>query len=255
MINDLRHRVRQHGAPVCALLIGAWVVSFLAAWFTGGGFLPHLTFMTGDAGSEPWTFLSYPLVVPPDVNGFISLIFLGFWMWNIGGLVERELGSARFGIFVAVFTLACSISLLIGATLLSRFGFLYGGWFIASACTVVWGTRYPNQQAMFMLLLPIQARWLAIISVALVFFGTEPKELAPFAAFPLLAVHVYARGRFPGLSYGGGTTAASSPYKKDSAGDKRYFEEVRRREQERAERERLRKLFESSLSDEKDDDR
>jgi hypothetical protein len=62
---------------------------------------------------------------------------------------------------------------------------------------------------------------------------------------------MFAVNKLPGLSYSKPVFKAA-PSKAQIAKENRFYDDVRRREQERAEKERLRKLFEGSI---KDDDK
>ena len=78
--------------------------------------------------------------------------------------------------------------------------------------------------------------------------------MAPFAAAPLALAYFYAANKLPFLQYG---STPSGIRGENPAGTRRvykkeYYDEVKRREKDRAEKERLRKLFEQSAFDDKD---
>jgi hypothetical protein len=64
----------------------------------------------------------------------------------------------------------------------------------------------------------------------------------------MLLSYLFASGRIPWLPYAGPSTKYK-PSKAQRAREQTFFDDVRKREQERTERERLRKLFESSFDD------
>jgi membrane associated rhomboid family serine protease len=257
IFRDFSSSAGRHGAPVTVALVVALIAAFLLIWMrVGVDLLAQLAFSSLDAGSKPWTLVTYPYVT--DVRSFIGLVFLCLWIWGIGGSVERELGSGKYlGIWV-LFSALCALGLWLGALLLGTPTFMSGAWTPVAAITVIWGTRNSTAQVMLMFVLPINGKWLAWLSVGLVFFGTEPPQMAPFAAAPLALAYLFAANKLAFLAYGRGgigrpNTTATGPggrriYKKE------YYDDVKRREQARQEKERLRKLFEQSVHDEREAD-
>src|SRR2546421_141626 len=118
----------------------------------------------------------------------------------------------------------------------------------SSAFSVMWGRENPTATILLMFIIPISGKWMAWLSAALVFFQTQPPQLAPFAALPLLLAYLFAANKLP-VSYSRHDRRYTAPAKKTERYDRKYYEEVRRREQDRNERERLRKLFESSVNE------
>jgi hypothetical protein len=97
---------------------------------------------------------------------------------------------------------------------------------------------------------------LAWLTAALVLFGYGTMLQAPllgaFACIHLIIAYYFAANRFEAVPYRQGEGRVNpARMKATEKKDKSYFEEVRKREQERAERERLRKLFEDSMEDDK----
>jgi membrane associated rhomboid family serine protease len=237
------YKARASGAPVTAGLVAAIVVAFLASFFSNGMMLrPQLAFIPDGALSSPWTFFTYPFAYPP---GAIFAIFFGaLWLWSIGGSVERELDSRRYGIFFFVMTALGALFLWIGALGMGVSMPLETAWMPTAAVTVAWGTRNPNTPLTFMFVLPITGRWLAWIAALFVFFGTSA-QLAPFAALPLLFAYLFAAEKLPFAPW-------SMRRRADKKAEARFYglqDDAIRREKEREERERLRRLFESSLDD------
>jgi membrane associated rhomboid family serine protease len=252
VFRDLQYSARKSGTPGTVIIIGAMVAGFLLCWLTVGRvFGPSLAMDPASALQHPWTLILYPFAGVPGANCFICVLFECWWLWLIGGSVERDMGSARYVGFFLLMAVLGGLAYWFGSALTGDQQYLIGAFMPVSAVTVVWGTRNPNA-TIILLVLPITGKWLAWLSAALVFLSGSPK-LAPFACAPLVLAWAFAAEKLP-LSY-----KAVSRSRRVSGGvasprEKEYYDEVRKREQDRKERERLRKLFESSL-DEPDKDR
>ncbi|HRK21674.1 MAG TPA: rhomboid family intramembrane serine protease [Fimbriimonadaceae bacterium] len=257
IFRDFGDSARRQGAPVTVGLVVAMIVGFLFAWMdTTGRIFLSMILSTDVAWREPWRFLTYPYIA--GAGSFIGLIFLCWWLWGIGGSVERELGAKRYLTVWIVFSVLCGLGLAIGATLLGQSGQLMSGWTPVAAITVMWGTRNASAEVRLMMVIPVSGRWMAWIAAGLVFFGTQPPMLAPFAAAPLLLAWLYAANKIAVLPYSYGGGFGGGPRGMNAAGTrkvyrKEYYEEVKRREQARAEKDKLRELFERSMIDDPDE--
>ena len=259
MLNEIRRNILRHGAPVTVTLVGALALSFLIAWFSRQSWMgPDLMFIPSEALGRIWTFLTYPWASWGDGTGFIGLLFGCLWLWGIGAAVERDLGPQRYLVLWVVSTLLGSLgffagSFLVGAT---PTPVLFGALVPVACVSVVWGTRNPTLPVTLMFVLPIQGRWIAWISAALVFFSTNNPAIAPFAAISCLVAWAFAAEKLPFWPYSphrrtGTTRTGKQESKRDQEEFERYIDQVRDREKDREERERLRKLFESSLDDDR----
>ncbi len=98
-------------------------------------------------------------------------------------------------------------------------------------------------------ILPITGKWLGWITVGMVvfYFGHAAPIVGGFAAIPLAIAYAYASDRIPRLAYGVERRIKINEKEATTRGqvryDQTYFDEVKRRERERAEQERLKKLF------------
>lgn len=254
IFRDFRSSARRHGAPVTVALVVAMIAGFLAIWMNVVPTLfDALVFDTAKVADRPWTILTYPYVAA--AGGFVGLLFLCLWMWSIGGSVERELGNVTYLVVWLAFTVLCALGLWVGSAILGLPGVLVSGWSPVAALSVIWGTRNAVAPVTLMFVLPVTGRWIAWLAAGLLFFGTYPPQLAPFAAAPLFFAYLYAANKIAFLPYGQGPTLGMrSSRGENAAGSRRvykqeYYDEVKRREQAREERERLRKLFEQSAKD------
>lgn len=257
--DDIKRTANQQGTPVTFVLVAAFVACFLLAFMK---LLPveAMVFQTGHAMQSPWTLFTYPFA-DMDPSNFIGALFTCLWLYWIGGTLERDLGPGKYLAFFFGSTLLGSLAILLAAVLLGGAPlFAFGALFPLSALTVAWGTRYPTSSIMLWFVIPITGKWVAWLTAGIVLFGAGAASGAGinpmvgiFACIPLVAAWAFAAGRLPFFTYG--KEAPARKAWKPSEKDDRFFDEVRKREKDREERERLRKLFESSLIDDPDDDR
>ncbi len=207
-------------------------------------FAPAVAHLPG-RWTTPWTFLTYPLAV--EVAGglfgpFFTVLLL-FLVYSLGTQVERELGQGRYLAFWGVAT-------LLPALLLSIPGFavpLFGPTLPVAALIVVWAVRNAGAQVLAMALFPLQAKWFAAIAAAGVFAQyyriSVPASL--MALVPLGIAWAWAADRIPPLPY----RARFRPSKAEQKREIDFQKAVRERRDERAEKERLRRLLEGPPSD------
>lgn len=242
-IREFISNAKRSGAPATTAIVAGIAICFLASFFNvGQQVFSALAFSASGALAQPWTFLSYPLAYP--ATNLIGALFLCLWIWGIGGSVERTLRTQRYVSFWIIMTLLGSVFVFAGSKIMAIEGFLFGAAIPTAATTVVWGVRNPNVEVRLMFVLPITGRWLAWLSAALVFFGTQP-QLAPFAALPLLFAYLFAADKLSFLPFSSGRLTKAEA-KRES---RRVFEVIDNaidRQKSRAEREKLRRLFENS---------
>lgn len=252
--DDFQSRLRRSGTPATFILIGVLVVSFLAAWFTmGSGRLGRLLSFELDF-SQPWGLLTFPFASQGDGRDLFFFLLMILWFYFIGTSVERDLGIPKYlGFFFGSAVLA-AIFMFIGSLVLpaARNGFLFGPSLVISALTVAWGFRNPRQQIMLYMIIPVSGLILAWLSIAITLFGFGSQFGSPlmgaFACLHLGVAYLFATNKLPGFTYAK-PAVEYRPSKAQMEREKAYFDDVKRREQEREERERLRQLFERSMRD------
>lgn len=250
IFREFQAGARRHGAPVTVAVVAILAASFLTSWMSQGRLLGEgMVFFPSNALEQPWTFVSYAF---GSAGNFIGVLFACLWLWGVGGMVERDIGSAGFAAFWLIMTLLGSLAYYAGYLLLGGPEPLFGPYVPLAATTVAWGTRYPHVQVLFMFVVRIEARWIAWISAGIVFFGTMNPRLAIFAISPLILAHLFAANKLP-IRYGRSAPSSGGAPKAPRWASDKYVADVKAREKEREERERLRKLFESSV--EEDDKR
>lgn len=253
-LRELQFRMGRHGAPVTVGLLAVLVGTFLIAWLGGG--LQWLAYTTEAGMGRPWTLVTYPFYSTGAGQGFLFFVILCLWLWGIGGDLERRVGAQRYLLIWFGATVVGALAVSLAAAIMGLSMVVLAGTLIPlGAVTVAWGVSNPSAMIQLMFVLPITGKWLAWLTYGIVVFGVGSDTGAPaaglFAAIPLALAHVYVLGRLPGLDFqqsGKAQRIRNAPRQ-----DEGYFDDVKRREKERAERERLRKLFEGSIQD--DDDR
>lgn len=154
-------------------------------------------FDTRHALAYPWTFFLYPLFY----TSFFGLLFGGYWLWWIGGSLERIWGRREYSRFLAVLLILPSLSLFIGSNLLKAIGFpflasfdagLFSLWTPLAGLTVAWCMLNPNQIIRIYFVLPIKARYLMWAAILFNYFYIYRLWEAPWLAFFALAGVGYA---------------------------------------------------------------
>lgn len=238
-------------------LIVTLVAFFVLAW--GGLYdrLEILQFVASDFANRPWSLITYPLfVMGGDGSGAFFLIILFYWMYSICGAVEERLGAVKLWIAFFALSFIFAVSVFLGYFLIA-FGqaafdtSLSGPYLGVAALTVAWAAIYPDSIIRLFFLIPVQAKWVAVIIAALVLFGYGNRApiIGIFAVAPLGLAWMWGRRGLPWPMEG---KARETVAKKKEEHFRVFIDDVKTREKEREERERLKKLFESSLDDPED---
>ena len=249
--SDFKTWARSQKAPVNLTIMGLLIACALLFWFTAAKGIEN--FMLGaDSHQRPWSFFTYAFAEMPFASG-LSLMFFVFmllWLYSFGGTVEREMGSARYAAFFAIATVVMGLVLWGGLNLVTVNRLVGAAFLPILMVTQVWCARNMTSTIMIYGLIPVSGKWLAVLNVIIVIllYGLGAPLLGVIAAVPLVLAFFFGAERIPGLNYRGvpkqvQATRAQARY------DDKYYDDVRKREKEREERERLRKLFEGSLKD------
>ena len=251
-VTDPMKWFRRQPAPVSLVLTIVVIVGALLTWAKPDFMIEWFAFV-GQVFPKVWTLFTYPLAssVLMSATGPIFTVFLAMWLLSVGRNLEGDHGGKKF-------LLLWFVTTLIGVIPLAIFGYGALGTLVPVAMlTVMWGTRFQNSTVMIFGLVPVLGKWVAVLSVLTVFFSYASTGSQFFAGFlaciGCLVAYLYASNRIPKVPYGlrHGVNVKPKPTKAQIAKEKEYFDDVYRREKEREERERLRKLFEDSLGDEK----
>lgn len=256
-VRDFQSWSRKQSAPATIAIVALMVLSSIYFWVTHGDGMASFE-ITGNWLKMPWQLITYPFAYLPlaDALSFMFFVCIIAWMIFAGMAIERELGWVRYVVLWLV--MSAAPALLIGIySQIRGLPFAFGGPFLPiEGLTILWCTRFASQSILVYGFIPMTGKWLAWLTVAMVFFlyGAMRPEFGILASIPLVIPWMYASDRIPNFAYGryGGRTREQN-LKRTERADKKYFEDVRRREQEGADRERLRKLFENSMKDEPGD--
>jgi len=256
LIDDFKGWIKKNGAPFTVLLVASFVVSSLILW------LNHLhgieqVWLANAPMTPIWTFVTYPWAYMPLGNGLSLMFFafLMFWLIQVGMSVEREMGTARFAALWFGATLLAGMVMIGGGTIGHIPVGLAAPYLPESAITVVWCVRNRNTSILLYGFIPVTGFWLgwatAVINVLL--YGAGNPVLGILSCVHLAIAYFFAADKIPFLPYAasGGYQHGRriKPNEKEATTrgqvryDQTYFDEVKRRETERAEQERLKKLF------------
>lgn len=235
-------------------LIVALALAYVLAW--GGldsAILQLIAFVPSLAGAQPWSFVTYPFFSWGLGSDALWQILLLVWLWWVGNDIERENGPKALLLAFFAFALLGSLAVYIGS-FVTPAGGIWGPGLPVSALTVAWCARNPSQQIRIWGILPVTGLILAAVTAVVTVFGIGARPNTPviglFALAPLAAAWFWGSSRFRFAPYGRSAVKLSgAEARRKKAEVEKYLDDVRKREKDREERERLRKLFESSLED------
>jgi len=233
-------------APATATILGLAVLTFLLGFLQIPA-VAELAFSANRATSAPWTLLTYPFAQSLGGSGFLFVVLGLLWLWQFGSWVEQHLGTSRFVLTWLGFTLAGSALVYVGGMAGLGRGVLAGTILPASCLTMIWCARNSGAQVMFFGLVPLKTQILALITAGFVLFGlgTPYPALGFLLLIPLaVAYFVIGQGKSP-------VRRTDPTQKRQHEKQMKFVDKAMDRQKEREERERLRKLFESSLDDDR----
>jgi membrane associated rhomboid family serine protease len=184
----------QSGDVATRAIVLVNVVTFILLFLHVPGLAKVMAFDPDHWWARPWTLLTYPLI-SPEANP-LFLFILCYWMWVVGGSVERSWSTGYFLRFFFIIAAASAIGVWLG-TLTTREPTLLAGLFLPlSAITVVWCYLNPGAVVYLFFVFPVQARHLAWITMAFVvfFYGRSHPLNGLFALSGSLIALWWARG-------------------------------------------------------------
>jgi membrane associated rhomboid family serine protease len=186
-----------------SVMVGAGVVYILAQLASGFqrfNLNGLLTLNPLNTLTLPWAIITYPLVNPD----LLTLIFAFFWLWFIGGSLERTWGSKRYGWFLGLTVMVTGMALAATGFLFGIGLPVYGLWLPAVGITWAWANLHPHQELLLWGIVPVKAQWLAWLEVGLTFltyFKSSNNFIFGLAAVSgVLVAHFYRDGN----PFGGG---------------------------------------------------
>jgi membrane associated rhomboid family serine protease len=194
-----RYIYRDFDPVTKSVMVGAGVVYVLALLISGLRLLDLnglLWLNPANALALPWTILTYPLVNPD----LLTLIFAFFWLWFIGGSLERSWGSNSYSWFLLLTVGVTGLALATVGFLFKIWLPVYGLWLPAVGITWAWAGLNPDQELLLWGVIPVKAKWLAWLEALLTFlpyFNASKNILFGLAALSGIAVAHFYRGRNP----------------------------------------------------------
>lgn len=241
MATDLQSWAARQRSPFTLALAGTLVLTALVGWATQGRTLAPLALLPG----QPWGILTFPWAFSPlgSLFGAFFLVILVAFLVQFGGTLEREMGSPRLALFWLVATA------VFGGVGLALGTLLAGPELPGAALITLWCARNRSARIMLWGIVPLSGAWMAALVAASVLFsfGAASPVAGLILTLPLALVWLYGIERLPVPFAGGGTSRRKEHLTVVKGGtkyDEGYYESVKKREIEREEQERLRKLFE-----------
>jgi len=185
-------------------LLIAYAAGFLLLFF-GAPMAALLAFdLQGLRWLRAWTWLTYPFVVGDP----LTLLLQGYWLYVVGGSLERSWGSRRFAVVFLALSVIAALAFIPAYALFQRPPALAGLMLPNSALTVAWAALDPDMELLLFGAVRLRLKLLALIDVLLVYFfyGLTYNPLGPVIALFTLAAPaaawLYVR-RLPRWSLGG----------------------------------------------------
>jgi membrane associated rhomboid family serine protease len=155
--------------PLTKILIVTNAVSFfIIAGFNLVALAVWTIFFSASLTQMPWTLLTYPFV---SVDSPLSVLFGCYWLWVAGGSLERSWGTKTFAIFFLIVSALSALGLFAGSALTGVVVSANGLWLPLAGVTIAFAMRNPEEQILFMFVIPMKLKYLALLTVPLVVIG------------------------------------------------------------------------------------
>ena len=145
------------------------VIAFFLLRMTSGLAIQFLYFDWGLVlRGQIWRLLTF-VFVPESTQPF-NLILSLYFMYFIGSMLEREWGTPKFNLYYL-----SGVVLTILTGVISHYAFgdgvLMGTYYVGMSMFLAFAALYPDAQLLLMYILPVKAKWLAWVDLAL--FGAD----------------------------------------------------------------------------------
>jgi hypothetical protein len=164
--------------PVTTAVLALWVVTFLCMQIRGLGDLNPVAWLSFNPGNPVGSILgifTHGFVAPGDL---IGLALGGLVFYQFGGSLERAWLPRTFLLFLLLTNAATVVVWEIGRLVFGGLTPVAWPWVMVSTVIVAFCWLNPQVQINIMFLIPIQARWLGWITIALTALFTVPIGLA-----------------------------------------------------------------------------
>lgn len=242
-----------------AYIIAALAASFLLAWFFSGSnpnpVWENLAY-TSDL-SKPWTLLTYPFGVL--LSGVFWFAISCWILYQFMSDIERRLGPWGVTIFFFAMTFLGGLGYFIGTVIASGPSMIQPRLDLPLEVVIfTWALLNWGATIKLFMIIPVPASVIAYLCLAAVVieYGLGSPLVGVFAALPILVSWLYVTNRISFMRFGQVPDLASAKQaKKETKEFDTYMDKVRAREQDRKEKDKLRKMLESSLQDDDEDER
>ncbi|MGN1103218.1 MAG: rhomboid family intramembrane serine protease [Huintestinicola sp.] len=159
-------------------IAASMAIIFVGDLFTDGMLSLYLSFdKAAILEGQVWRLITFLML--PDTSSPIWIVFSVYFYYFIGKETENEWGSHNLTIYF-----------LLGAVLLIISGFITGytsASYLYFSLFLVYAHLNPHHQFMMFMVIPIEARWMALIDVVFMLSGFV-KAFALYPIFPYLAL-------------------------------------------------------------------
>ena len=176
------------------VIFGTVLVYVLGLMDTTGNLYSYLRFAPDYIlHGQVWRLITF-LFVPFQANPFFLVIVL-YLSFTLGSYLEQTWGTAKFTIFylisVVVLIVSGMVLHLITPTFSGTFS-LVDGYYIHILMLLVFTTLFPNLSFRFMFVIPMQAKWIGLISLGFLLFQLfQLRWVFPLNLAPLVLALVY----------------------------------------------------------------
>lgn len=166
------------------IVIGNIAVFLLSGMDTTGmlrgmlAFSPELIFKHG----QIWRLITFVFI--PESSGLALILWLYFYYF-IGNALEDQWGTAKFTVF---YLSGVVLTIIYGtlAWLITGISYSVSVHYLNLSMFFAFATMYPDMQVLFMFIIPIKIKWLAIADAVLfaaeILMGSFPMNLLPVVA-------------------------------------------------------------------------
>ncbi len=229
-------------------MIASWAIGFVICLVPSAG--PSWVQFLSLSLAHPWSILTYAWTFR-GVGEVIGLFMTCYFLINLSSTLQSMTKWTGLLALYLVGTIVFGLCGLLGAQLTGSPVPLFGPYLVAGLIVVLWCSLNRAQRIMIYWVIPMPAPFLAALTVlgTLLFFGREQPIVGVLLAAPLAASYFFADKV---VSLMKGMPVISPEAKKQKVKDiefDEYMTKVRQKESDRAERDRLRALFENSFKD------
>ena len=157
-------------------MIGCYAIGYILVYFGqmfGGNFFQYLLLSPYHImHGQIWRIVSWILIPPSSSNIIFVLIMLSFYYY-LGTALERTWGAFRYNVYI----LGGMLCTVIGAFILYFIsgqnemlslinGMSFSTYYINLSIFLAFAMNYPDMQVLFMMIIPIKIKYLALLDVA-----------------------------------------------------------------------------------------